>query len=745
MAANVDSLKRRSLRLLGQSGAADHSSVFVTPVVRASAPRTRLSGGNRSLRVGDETRSGRNNPDRSWPQKRHRSSTRKRAEGNVADRLSWPEITGPPIQVRTQSPKLASGDNTNSVHRKSIRQRRSTEGSHVNERPSQVVNSTSNSGLVLGEAASPTGTAHGGDGPPTVTRTTDYGVDEPSTESRATDHQAGDGPSAVTRATDHQAGDGPSTVTRATDHQAGDGPSSVTRATDYGVDGPSTVTRATDHQAGDGPSTVTRATDHQAGDGPSTVTRATDHQAGDGPSTVTRATDHQAGDGPSTVTRGIDHERPGTSMMTRGADDGGHGPFKMTKRTVHEKPELSSVTRGSDHEGAGQSTVTKGTDYERPGTSMVTKGKDLEESAPSMMTKGTEHEESGPSRLWKALDREMKDREIKKVGSSIETKVKDLEEAGPSRVCKSVEAGPSNVSVVRDNAKMGFSRLSLSKNVEPGHCSPMKHENPPQAGLSCDTNSGSILPRDYKVHCCSKQLLQEVLGMCSEIGKEVLESQQHLSQVQKKLEHKNYVWDFETSFQENISINGQSWHEAPDTTESEPDMKRIEDQLDDVIVESALKRKRYPRKILSHFVKVLKVEREVLDYKPVVHHEEIRLDSAYESSMMALTTMTANASQQISETMKALPVQLEKAEGFSQVLNLQPVLEGSRLRRDIFSSRVVLEDLAKTFPKLLETTPRESAPQTSTAPALTLKRRKNPPAQNNLYPLSSKRKISLDA
>ncbi|XP_072265944.1 kinetochore-associated protein NSL1 homolog [Pyxicephalus adspersus] len=250
--------------------------------------------------------------------------------------------------------------------------------------------------------------------------------------------------------------------------------------------------------------------------------------------------------------------------------------------------------------------------------------------------------------------------------------------------------------------------------------------------------------RDYKVHCCSKQLLQEVLGMCTGICKEIVDSQQYLNEEQKQQHHKNLNWDFETAFQENVSINGLSWHEAPDK-DSEPDIKILEDQLDETMVETAMKRKRYPRKILTHFVKALKTEREILNqYKPVVNPGKIALDPAFELRMKDLSATTASVSQHIHETKKSLPVQLEKAEGFSQVLNLQPVLEGSRIRKDIFYSRVVIEDISKSTPKVLETTPTESESQDLATPMRNLRKRKVLP-QRHLYPLQSKRKITLES
>ncbi|XP_040207401.1 kinetochore-associated protein NSL1 homolog [Rana temporaria] len=280
--------------------------------------------------------------------------------------------------------------------------------------------------------------------------------------------------------------------------------------------------------------------------------------------------------------------------------------------------------------------------------------------------------------------------------------------------------------------------VTKNKNLE----DPVDERHP--SNLTMESNAGEAA-RDYKVHCCSKQLLQEMLGMCTGICKEIVDSQQYLNEEQKQQHHKNLVWDFESAFQENVSINGRSWHEAPDK-DSEPDIKILEDQLDEAIVETSMKRKRYPRKILSHFVKALKTEREILNqYKPVVNPEKVRLDPALELRMKDLSATTATVCHHIHETKKALPVQLKKAEGFCEVLSLQPVLEESHIRKDIFYSRVVIEDISKSIPKILDTTPTESEPQDLATPVRSLRKRKISLPQRHLYPLQSKRKISLES
>ncbi|XP_073528077.1 kinetochore-associated protein NSL1 homolog [Phyllobates terribilis] len=317
------------------------------------------------------------------------------------------------------------------------------------------------------------------------------------------------------------------------------------------------------------------------------------------------------------------------------------------------------------------------------------------------------------------------------------------EKLGPAmdRIRTDVEvAGPSGVDSLASKESARSSRGNDNANA-----SRSPSTRPLCATKSPDQGTSATAPlRDSRVRCASKHLLQEMLGMCTEFSKEILQSQNYLNPEQKQQEHRNFILNLETTFQDNVSINGQSWDEAVDS-ETESVIRILEDQLDDTIVETAYKRKRYPQKILHQLVKALKVEREILNgLKLVVEPTELKLDPNSESRMTEQTTTTASISQQIKETMKALPAHLEKAEGFSQVLNLQPVLQKSRLRQDIFSSRVVLQDLQKTLPKELETTPRENERAANIVPTRSSKRLLSSATRSDLYPLRPKRKISLE-
>ncbi|XP_069624618.1 kinetochore-associated protein NSL1 homolog [Ranitomeya imitator] len=403
----------------------------------------------------------------------------------------------------------------------------------------------------------------------------------------------------------------------------------------------------------------------------------------------------------------------------RGSDDKPHKKTVTTRRSGEDRPDDGRPQR----KDVGVTLTGAKQERNDAAEAMCCKESKEKGKKPVVKTEDLAHEGRTSSRTIKMAKEE-------KAAPTLERTRTDVEVAGPSGVDSLASIESAGSSRGNDNANASM-------------ISPLMHPLCATESLDQGTSADSPL-RDSRVRCTSKHLLQEVLGMCTEFSKEILQNQNYLNPEQRQQEQRNFILNLETTFQNNVSINGQSWDEAVDT-ETESVIKILEDQLDDAVVETAYKRKRYPQKILRHFVKALKVEREILNHlKPVVEPKELKLDPNSDSRMTEQTATTASISQQIRETMKALPAQLEKAEGFSQVLNLQPVLQKSRLRQDIFSSRVVLQDMKKTLPKELETTPHENERAATIVPTRSTKRHPSSATQSDFYPLRPKRKIQLE-
>ncbi|XP_060012151.1 kinetochore-associated protein NSL1 homolog [Lagenorhynchus albirostris] len=201
---------------------------------------------------------------------------------------------------------------------------------------------------------------------------------------------------------------------------------------------------------------------------------------------------------------------------------------------------------------------------------------------------------------------------------------------------------------------------------------------------------------------------------------------------------------FESAVQENVSINGQAWQEASDNYFMDSDIKVLEDQFDEIIVDIATKRKQYPRKILECVIKIIKAKQEILkQYHPVVHSLDLKHDPDPAPRMENLKCRGEKIAKEISEAMKSLPALIEQGDGFSQVLKMQPVIQLQRVHQEVFSGCCRKPDVKpESFTAQIETTPAESSARKDTDLVLRRKRTKDCP-QRKWYPLRPKR-ISLD-
>ncbi|NXW61069.1 NSL1 protein, partial [Eurystomus gularis] len=203
--------------------------------------------------------------------------------------------------------------------------------------------------------------------------------------------------------------------------------------------------------------------------------------------------------------------------------------------------------------------------------------------------------------------------------------------------------------------------------------------------------------------------------------------------------------NFETAVRENVTINGQPWEETSDDSElqSGSNIKILEDQFDELIVETTTKRKQWPKKILRHAIETMKAEQEMLKlYQPFVAPEEIRSQPSQDAYIAELKQATEMASQQVSKAMKSLPALIERAEGFSQALTWQPTLELCKLRQEVFAGcKAKEENNVQNLVSPGEVTPTDT--DTRKNPYVLLKRKKLVDSpERRRYPLR-RRKIVL--
>lgn len=176
----------------------------------------------------------------------------------------------------------------------------------------------------------------------------------------------------------------------------------------------------------------------------------------------------------------------------------------------------------------------------------------------------------------------------------------------------------------------------------------------------------------------------------------------------------------------------------------ESDIKILEDQFDEIIVDIATKRKQYPRKILECVVKTIKAKQEILkQYYPVVHPMDLKYDPDPACRVENLKCRGETIAKEISEAMKSLPALIEQGDGFSQVLKMQPIIQLQRVHQEVFSGCYRKPDVKpESFITQIETTPTETSTRKATDLVLKRRRPKDCP-QRKWYPLRPKR-INLD-
>ncbi|KAM9613099.1 kinetochore-associated protein NSL1 homolog isoform 1-T1 [Trichechus inunguis] len=270
--------------------------------------------------------------------------------------------------------------------------------------------------------------------------------------------------------------------------------------------------------------------------------------------------------------------------------------------------------------------------------------------------------------------------------------------------------------------------------------------SPPDEEMATGADDPASVPaaprEDFRVLCTSKRAVTEVLELC---GRFVQQLGDALPAKIREPALRDAQWTFESAVQENVSINGGAWQEASENCSMDSDIKVLEDQFDEIIVDIAMKRKQYPRKILECVIKTIKAKQEILkQYQPVVHPLDLKYDPNPAFRMENLKCRGETVTQEISEAMKSLPTLIEQADGFSQVLKMQPVIQLQRIHQEVFSGCSRKTDVKpESFITQIETTPTETAGRKSTDMVLRRKRTKECP-QRRWYPLRPKR-INLDA
>ncbi|KAL0967452.1 hypothetical protein UPYG_G00252410 [Umbra pygmaea] len=216
----------------------------------------------------------------------------------------------------------------------------------------------------------------------------------------------------------------------------------------------------------------------------------------------------------------------------------------------------------------------------------------------------------------------------------------------------------------------------------------------------------------YRVKVTSKKNVVEQINKYKELLKKVINGQFQLSEEAKQLLQEELLLNFETAVQENVLINDKTWedaaeedgkigHQSTDYSVREEEVEGvIEDEvlaldnlLDDNIVETAQKRRKYPKKITPYVVRSLKAERKLMGmYKEVVKPQVVEKDPVQETIMTNLSKSAPFNFNQASSVMKSIHAVQQRAEGLTQVLNTRPTAESMGVLAEVFGSRPNMEN-----------------------------------------------------
>ncbi|XP_055042561.2 kinetochore-associated protein NSL1 homolog [Misgurnus anguillicaudatus] len=193
---------------------------------------------------------------------------------------------------------------------------------------------------------------------------------------------------------------------------------------------------------------------------------------------------------------------------------------------------------------------------------------------------------------------------------------------------------------------------------------------------------------DFRVNVKSKAVVREQLEKYKDVFKTLLDGQSQISEEDKAKLLKEMIVNFEFAVQENIVIGGLSWDEASEEY-CEDNESKLNDTLDEKIVETALKRSSYPKQIRNQVVRSLRAERKLMGlYEQAVKPEDIKPDPVQETIMKNLSTTAPTMFKQASAVMKSLRSLKQAADGLRQALNMQPSLESVEIYKEILGSSV---------------------------------------------------------
>ncbi|XP_071776332.1 kinetochore-associated protein NSL1 homolog isoform X2 [Centroberyx gerrardi] len=189
--------------------------------------------------------------------------------------------------------------------------------------------------------------------------------------------------------------------------------------------------------------------------------------------------------------------------------------------------------------------------------------------------------------------------------------------------------------------------------------------------------------QEFRVQVTAKKVVVEQINKYKEVLKNVVEEQPGVAEETKQLLLQELLANFEAAVKENVLVNGQPWDEAPDDEEDRA--VALESLLDDSIIETSTRRRRYPKEILPYVVRSLKAQRKLMGlYEQAVKPQDVAKDPAQESIMSSLSAAAPGIVKQASQVMKSTNTLQKQAEGLCQVLDMKPSHASLEIHNAVF-------------------------------------------------------------
>ncbi|XP_029902498.1 kinetochore-associated protein NSL1 homolog isoform X2 [Myripristis murdjan] len=200
---------------------------------------------------------------------------------------------------------------------------------------------------------------------------------------------------------------------------------------------------------------------------------------------------------------------------------------------------------------------------------------------------------------------------------------------------------------------------------------------------STETLRNDETSQEYRVQVSTKKAVVEQMNKYKEVLKMVMEGQAAVPEETKRLLLQELLTNFEAAVQDNVLVNGQTWDEAPEDEEDEA--IALETLLDDTIVETSRRRRRFPKEILPHVVRSLKAERKLMGlYEQAVKPEQVTRDPEQESIMSSLSAAAPGMVKQAIQVIKSIDTLQRQADGLCQVLNMKPSQASLEIHNEVF-------------------------------------------------------------